>query len=119
MIEYPLRDFSAVKGLNGIPDSLVQSHLKLYEGYVKNINLLRKRLAELKPGVPEFSELQRRVGFEINGTSRTWSPADRRLRARRKRPSRKSGVHSTLGGTSSSGSARCAGSAGRSSTRIR
>jgi Fe-Mn family superoxide dismutase len=67
MIEYALRDFSGVKGLKGIPDGLIQAHLKLYEGYVKNINLLRKRLAEIKPGVPEFSELQRRVGFEING----------------------------------------------------
>jgi Fe-Mn family superoxide dismutase len=67
MIEYALRDFSGVKGLQGIPDGLVQSHLGLYAGYVKNINLLRKRLAEIKPGVPEFSELQRRVGFEING----------------------------------------------------
>lgn len=67
MIEYPLRDFSGVKGLKGIPDALIQAHLKLYEGYVKNINLLRRRLAEIKPGVPEFSELQRRVGFELNG----------------------------------------------------
>ncbi len=67
MIEYALRDFSRVRGLKGIPDPLVDAHLKLYSGYVKNLNLLRRRQAGLKPGTPEFSELHRRVGFEING----------------------------------------------------
>jgi Fe-Mn family superoxide dismutase len=66
-IEYPLRDFSRLRGLKGIPDPLLEAHFKLYAGYVKNINLLRRRLGELGPGTPEFSELHRRVGFEING----------------------------------------------------
>jgi Fe-Mn family superoxide dismutase len=65
--DYSARDFPALRGLEGIPDALVEAHLRLYAGYVKNINLLRERLRELKPGVPEFSELHRRVGFEING----------------------------------------------------
>jgi superoxide dismutase, Fe-Mn family len=64
---YALRDFSKVRGLKGIPDALVEAHLKLYAGYVKNMNLLRERLGALSPGSPEFSELHRRVGFEING----------------------------------------------------
>ena len=67
MIEYAARDFSGVRGLEGIPDALVEAHLKLYAGYVRNLNLLRQRLAGLAPGTPEFSELHRRVGFEING----------------------------------------------------
>jgi Fe-Mn family superoxide dismutase len=67
MIEYPLRDFPNVRGLKGIPDALVEAHLKLYAGYVKNLNLLRQRLGGRAPGTPEFSELHRRVGFEING----------------------------------------------------
>ena len=67
MIPYVLRDFSRVRGLRGIPDALVEAHLKLYAGYVKNMNLLRQRLAGAAPGTPEFSELHRRVGFEING----------------------------------------------------
>src|ERR1700687_3987225 len=66
-VEYIVRDFKTLRGLEGIPDALVEAHLRLYAGYVKNINLLRERLLELKPGVPEFSELHRRVGFEING----------------------------------------------------
>ena len=61
------RDFSAVRGLVGIPDGLVQAHLKLYEGYVRNYALLRERLAALPAGTPEWAELHRRVGFEING----------------------------------------------------
>ncbi|HXX92775.1 MAG TPA: Fe-Mn family superoxide dismutase [Planctomycetota bacterium] len=67
MIEYALRDFSKVRGLGGIPDGLVEAHLKLYAGYVKNMNLLGQRLAQTPPGTPEFSELHRRVGFELNG----------------------------------------------------
>jgi Fe-Mn family superoxide dismutase len=65
--EYAVRDFSKVRGLKGIPDPLVEAHLKLYAGYVKNLNLLRQRLGGLQAGSPEFSELHRRVGFEING----------------------------------------------------
>jgi len=67
MIEIAVRGFEGVRGLAGIPDPLVEAHLKLYAGYVRNLNLLRQRLAEAKPGTPEFSELHRRVGFEING----------------------------------------------------
>ena len=66
-LDYPLRDFSALRGLAGLPDALVEAHLKLYAGYVKNVNLLRQRLSGAKPGVPEFSELHRRMGFEIDG----------------------------------------------------
>jgi len=46
---------------------LIQAHLKLYEGYVKAVNLLRQRLAASKPGSPEWSEMKRRMGFELNG----------------------------------------------------
>jgi Fe-Mn family superoxide dismutase len=67
MIEHATRDFTSLGGLRGIPDPLVEAHLKLYAGYVKNLNLLRQRLAGTAPGTPEFSEMHRRVGFEING----------------------------------------------------
>lgn len=63
----PLRDFSTLQGLTGLPDPLVQAHVKLYEGYVKNVNLLRQRLKESKSGTPEWSEMKRRMGFELNG----------------------------------------------------
>jgi Fe-Mn family superoxide dismutase len=65
--EYASRDFSALRGLRGIPDALVEAHLRLYEGYVRTLNLLCRRLAEHAASTPEASELRRRLGFEING----------------------------------------------------
>lgn len=65
--EYPLRDFPNVRGLRDLPDGLVEAHLKLYAGYVRNTNLLGRRLAEHPAGTPEGSEFRRRVGFELNG----------------------------------------------------
>ena len=64
---YPLRDFSALRGLRGLPDPLVEAHLKLYEGYVRNVNLLRRRLLKCSPDTPEWAEMKRRMGFELNG----------------------------------------------------
>jgi Fe-Mn family superoxide dismutase len=62
-----------MKGLSGISDALLQDHLKLYEGYVKNTNELTAQLEGLsKEGKarganPAFAELERRLGFEICG----------------------------------------------------
>jgi Fe-Mn family superoxide dismutase len=47
-------------------------HFGLYEGYVKNTNLLNEQIAEkVKAGPsgadPGFAELTRRLGFEYNG----------------------------------------------------
>ena len=64
---YQPRDFSSLVGLRGIPDELVAAHLKLYEGYVKNMNLLEKRRKEVDLGSLEWSALTRRIGFELNG----------------------------------------------------
>ena len=64
---YRPRDFTALVGLRNIPDPLVSAHLKLYEGYVRNTNLLTDRLKEAESGSPEWSEMSRRVGFEVNG----------------------------------------------------
>lgn len=61
------RVFQSLVGLKDIPDGLVDAHLKLYEGYVKNANLLAKRLKKAEVGGPEWSEMTRRIGFEING----------------------------------------------------
>ena len=65
--EYAEKDFSALRGLKDIPDSLIEAHLKLYSGYVKNTNLLRQHLATAEPGSLEWCEMQRRMGFELNG----------------------------------------------------
>jgi Fe-Mn family superoxide dismutase len=60
--------------LNGISDQTVETHFKLYEGYVKETNKLTEKISEfLKDGkvdqeeVPAYSELTRRLGFEYNG----------------------------------------------------
>jgi len=64
---YRVRDFSTLVGLRNIPDALVEAHLKLYQGYVHNTNLLTERLKEAEVGTPEWTEMSRRVGFEVNG----------------------------------------------------
>jgi Fe-Mn family superoxide dismutase len=60
-------------GLQGISDNTLQVHFGLYEGYVKNTNLLNEQIAEqITKGQaaganPGFAELTRRLGFEYNG----------------------------------------------------
>lgn len=62
-----------IAGLNGISDATLETHFGLYEGYVKNTNLLREQISEmLERGKvtgldPRFAELQRRLGFELGG----------------------------------------------------
>jgi Fe-Mn family superoxide dismutase len=70
---YKARQFD-LSGLNGISDHTLEMHFKLYEGYVKNTNLLTERIqAILADGkvdqeeMPAYSELTRRLGFEYNG----------------------------------------------------
>lgn len=59
--------------LQGISDKTLEVHFGLYEGYVKNANLLNEHIAELTAqghaaGTnPQFAELVRRLGFEYNG----------------------------------------------------
>lgn len=57
--------------LKGISAKNIEEHLKLYSGYVKNINLIYEKVGELMAD-PEknayvVGELMRRVGFEFNG----------------------------------------------------
>src|SRR5919197_549824 len=61
-------------GLTGISDRTLETHFKLYEGYVKETNRLTEKIAAfLKDGqvdqeeTPAYSELTRRLGFEYNG----------------------------------------------------
>src|SRR5947209_9985166 len=70
---YEPKHFPRLKGLSGISDTLLQDHLKLYEGYVKNVNELNTQLdALLKEGKAKgtnlaFAEMTRRLGFEYGG----------------------------------------------------
>ncbi|MHB8177690.1 MAG: superoxide dismutase [Vulcanimicrobiaceae bacterium] len=60
-------------GLEGISDDTLGVHFGLYEGYVKNTNLLNERLIEIRAAGknagadPAYAELVRRLGFEYNG----------------------------------------------------
>jgi Fe-Mn family superoxide dismutase len=63
-----------LSGLQGISDKTLEMHFKLYDGYVKSVNQLNEKIAEiLKDGkvdqdeFPDYSELTRRLGFEYNG----------------------------------------------------
>jgi Fe-Mn family superoxide dismutase len=63
-----------LRRLQGISDRTLETHFKLYEGYVKETNRLSEEIAEfLKDGkvdqeeMPAYSELTRRLGFEYNG----------------------------------------------------
>ena len=61
-----------LSGLKGISDKTLETHFGLYEGYVKNTNLLNEQIAaKIEAGPagsdPQFAELTRRLGFEYNG----------------------------------------------------
>jgi Fe-Mn family superoxide dismutase len=70
---YRVKSFD-LSGLKGISDKTLETHFKLYEGYVKETNRLNERIEEfLKDGkvdqeeLPAYAELTRRLGFEYNG----------------------------------------------------
>jgi Fe-Mn family superoxide dismutase len=62
-----------LSGLQGISDNTLQVHFGLYEGYVKNTNLLNEQIAGIigsggaAGANPGFAELTRRLGVEYNG----------------------------------------------------
>jgi superoxide dismutase, Fe-Mn family len=62
-----------LSSLKGISDKTLEMHFGLYEGYVKNTNLLNEQIAgKIESGHTtatdlEFSELNRRLAFEYNG----------------------------------------------------
>ena len=70
---YKEQSFDQLRGLDGISDDQIAEHLKLYSGYVKQVNALNQELTELlakgkaSGKDPEFAELTRRLGFEYNG----------------------------------------------------
>ncbi len=71
MQEYKAQTFANLKGLKNIPNIEIEEHLKLYNGYINNVNglikLLNDRIAKKNFEGPEFSEVVRRLGFEYNG----------------------------------------------------
>lgn len=67
---YEAKTFN-LRTLEGLSERQISEHLKLYQGYVKNLNLLTERIAELKKDSEthayELAEVKRRLGFEFNG----------------------------------------------------
>ena len=70
-MNYKAKDYSSLLGLKGFSDELLKNHFALYAGYVKNANQLMATLSTLsergKTAEFEFTELKRRLPFEING----------------------------------------------------
>ena len=68
---YEAQDFSRLKGMKGFSDKALELHFALYQGYVKNTNLLweelQKLAAENQTNTPAYAELKRRFGWEFDG----------------------------------------------------
>lgn len=64
---YTAKDFTSLLGLTGFSDTMLNNHFALYQGYVKNSNLLMEKLDSLESGTPEYYELKRRLGWEFDG----------------------------------------------------
>src|SRR4030095_6077843 len=62
-----------LSGLKGISDETLKMHFALYEGYVKNTNLLMEQISEITHKKkasgkdPAYAELTRHLGFEYGG----------------------------------------------------
>ncbi len=68
-MKYKTREFN-LKNLQGISDKQIRVHLDLYDGYVKNTNILQETLDKLAEAeVPPYAmeSVRRRLGFEFNG----------------------------------------------------
>jgi len=65
------KNYDNLIGTPGFSDQLLKNHFALYQGYVKNVNLLVQELESLlkdgKAGAPGYAELTRRFGWEFNG----------------------------------------------------
>ncbi len=68
-MSYTTRTFNLPE-LTGLSDKQIQVHLGLYDGYVKNTNILQETLDSLeKENAPTYAieSTRRRLGFEFNG----------------------------------------------------
>ncbi len=69
-MKYQIRKFN-LSVLTGLSSKQIEVHLGLYEGYVKHVNLIREKIAELSQNQEAnayvINELRRRFAFEFNG----------------------------------------------------
>jgi Fe-Mn family superoxide dismutase len=66
-MEYVAKNFEELLGTDGFSDELLNTHFKLYSGYVANTNKVAELLTKEEPGSPQYAELKRRFGWEFNG----------------------------------------------------
>jgi len=66
-MNYETKNYDRLIGLNGFSEQLLKNHIALHQGYVANVNKLVEKFETLETGVPEYSELKRRFGWEWNG----------------------------------------------------
>lgn len=64
---YEAKNYDHLIGTPGFSDALLKNHFTLYQGYVTNTNKLLDLLKTKELGTSEYSELQRRLGWEWNG----------------------------------------------------
>jgi len=64
---YEAKNYENLIGLEGLSEQLLKNHFTFYGGYVSNTNKLLEFLDAKEPGTPEYSEVQRRFGWEWNG----------------------------------------------------
>lgn len=68
---YQAKDFTKLIGMPGFSEKALQMHFKLYQGYVKNINLLLEIIQgysqDGKDLSPQYAEIKRRLGWEFDG----------------------------------------------------
>jgi len=66
--EYQPKDYSHLFGTPGFPDALFKLHFQLYQGYVKNTNLLAEKLKDpALQNTYEYGALKRRFAWEFDG----------------------------------------------------
>lgn len=69
--EYKAADYPGLSEINGFSSQLMSNHVKLYQGYVANTNILSEKLTDLldqgAEKSQEYSEMKRRFGWEFNG----------------------------------------------------
>ncbi|MBN2479529.1 MAG: superoxide dismutase [Parachlamydiales bacterium] len=65
--DYYPKDFSNLLKMKDFDKSLIENHIKLYEGYVKNTNLVISLLKKTDSSSYVFGALKRRLGWEFDG----------------------------------------------------
>ncbi len=66
-MKYEINNYSHLVNIGEISNEAFAMHIKLYEGYVNNTNIILEKLKTLTPNTPEWNELNRRFGWEWNG----------------------------------------------------